>query len=100
MVTSVFERALDSCIRLRHTGPSSDVKVWGATGYTSWSPLVCLDGTLNSARCISGWSQAEPFSHLHGAQTYDERQVLDQPFAMLNIVKLDLMSLSIEWHKQ
>ncbi|GFV10164.1 uncharacterized protein TNCV_3661161 [Trichonephila clavipes] len=27
--------------------------VWGAIGYTSRSPLVCIDGTLNSARYVS-----------------------------------------------
>ncbi|GFY17799.1 transposable element Tcb1 transposase [Trichonephila clavipes] len=28
--------------------------VWGSTGYTSPSPVVCIDGTLNSAPYISG----------------------------------------------
>ncbi|GFW23984.1 hypothetical protein TNCV_4950301 [Trichonephila clavipes] len=28
--------------------------VWGAIGYTSRSTVVCIDGTLNSARYISG----------------------------------------------
>ncbi|GFY06030.1 transposable element Tcb1 transposase [Trichonephila clavipes] len=28
--------------------------VWGAIGFTSRSPLVRVDGTLNSARYISG----------------------------------------------
>ncbi|GFW79066.1 hypothetical protein TNCV_214981 [Trichonephila clavipes] len=27
---------------------------WGAIGYTFRSPLVCIDGALNSARYISG----------------------------------------------
>ncbi|GFV97921.1 uncharacterized protein TNCV_5069611 [Trichonephila clavipes] len=48
------DRTLAACIHLRHTGPSPDVMVWGAIGYTSRSPLVLIDGTLNSARYISG----------------------------------------------
>ncbi|PRD32343.1 UNVERIFIED_CONTAM: Transposable element Tcb1 transposase [Trichonephila clavipes] len=48
------ERILAACIRLRHTGPSPDVTVWGAIGYTSRSPLVRIEGTLNSACYISG----------------------------------------------
>ncbi|GFV48096.1 transposable element Tcb1 transposase [Trichonephila clavipes] len=48
------ERTLAAFIRHRHTGPSPGIMVWGAIGYTSWSPLVCIDGTLKSARYISG----------------------------------------------
>ena len=47
------ERTLEACIRHRHTGVSPDVMVWGAIGYTSRSPLVRIDGTLNSGRYIS-----------------------------------------------
>ncbi|GFT54425.1 uncharacterized protein TNCV_2727591 [Trichonephila clavipes] len=42
------------CIRYRHTGPTPDVMIRGDVGYTSWSPLVRSDGTLNSPRYISG----------------------------------------------
>ncbi|GFV73904.1 transposable element Tcb1 transposase [Trichonephila clavipes] len=48
------ERILAGCIRHCHTGPSPGMMVWGAIGYTSRSPLVRIDGTLNSARYISG----------------------------------------------
>ncbi|GFX00800.1 uncharacterized protein TNCV_4577671 [Trichonephila clavipes] len=48
------ECTLAASIRLRHTGPSSGVMVRGAIGYTFRSPLVRIDGTLNSARYISG----------------------------------------------
>lgn len=48
------ERTLPACIRHRHTGPSPGVMVWGAIGYTSRSPLVRIEGTLNSGRYISG----------------------------------------------
>ncbi|GFX41218.1 transposable element Tcb1 transposase [Trichonephila clavipes] len=37
--------------------------VWSSIGYTSWLPLVCIDGLLNHARYISGVLQlvALPF---------------------------------------
>ncbi|GFT29108.1 uncharacterized protein TNCV_3587311 [Trichonephila clavipes] len=41
-------------IHHRHIGPSTGVLVWGAFGYTSRTPLVRFDSTLNSARYISG----------------------------------------------
>ncbi|GFT46782.1 odorant receptor [Trichonephila clavipes] len=63
MVASVFGgitvNTLATCIHLRHTGPSPSVMVWGAIGYTSRSPLVRIDGTLNSARYISDLSPIE-----------------------------------------
>ncbi|GFY09562.1 uncharacterized protein TNCV_4322401 [Trichonephila clavipes] len=48
------ECALAVCIRLRHTDSPSGVRVLGAFGYMSWQPLMHIDGTLNSARYISG----------------------------------------------
>ncbi|GFU04629.1 uncharacterized protein TNCV_4377131 [Trichonephila clavipes] len=48
------ERTLAPYIRHRHTGSSPGTMVWGAIGYTSWSLLVRIDGTLNSAPYISG----------------------------------------------
>ncbi|GFY33293.1 uncharacterized protein TNCV_1241431 [Trichonephila clavipes] len=58
MVTSLFlrhhgERTMAACIRRRHTGPSPGMMVWDAIGYTSRSPLVHINGTLNSERYIS-----------------------------------------------
>ncbi|GFX66395.1 gag-pol [Trichonephila clavipes] len=47
------ERTMAACIRFRHTGISSDVMVWSDIGYTSRSPLVRTDSTLNSALYIS-----------------------------------------------
>ncbi|GFV93899.1 uncharacterized protein TNCV_1811541 [Trichonephila clavipes] len=38
----------------RHTDPSPGVMVSGAIGYTSRSPLVRIQSTLNSARYIPG----------------------------------------------
>ncbi|GFT85625.1 transposable element Tcb1 transposase [Trichonephila clavipes] len=58
MVASLFwqhhELPLSACIRLRHTDPTPVVMVWVVIGYTSRSPLGHIDGTLNSARYISG----------------------------------------------
>ncbi|GFX45804.1 transposable element Tcb1 transposase [Trichonephila clavipes] len=48
------EHTLTACICLRDIGPSPAVTVWGAIGYTSRSPLVSIDRTLNSARYIFG----------------------------------------------
>ncbi|GFW60976.1 transposable element Tcb1 transposase [Trichonephila clavipes] len=48
------ERRLAACIRHHHTDPSPAVMVWSAIVYKSRSSLVHIDGTLNSARYISG----------------------------------------------
>ncbi|GFT56234.1 uncharacterized protein TNCV_130221 [Trichonephila clavipes] len=48
------ERTLAACNRLRHIGPSPGMMVRRAIGYTSRSPLVRIDSTLNNARYISG----------------------------------------------
>ncbi|GFW82627.1 uncharacterized protein TNCV_3491991 [Trichonephila clavipes] len=48
------EHTLAACIWHRHTGPSLGMTVWGAIGHTFRSSLVCIDGTLNSVRYISG----------------------------------------------
>ncbi|GFY33749.1 transposable element Tcb1 transposase [Trichonephila clavipes] len=48
------ERTLAAYINHRHAGPSPGMMVCGAIGYMSRSPLVRIDGTLNSARYISG----------------------------------------------
>ncbi|GFX59784.1 transposable element Tcb1 transposase [Trichonephila clavipes] len=48
------ERTLAVCIRHNYTGRLPGVIVWGAIGYTSRSPLVRIEGFLNSARHISG----------------------------------------------
>ncbi|GFY32964.1 uncharacterized protein TNCV_2877131 [Trichonephila clavipes] len=45
---------LAGCIHHRHTYRSPSEMVWGAIGYTSRSPLVRINGTLNSAHYISG----------------------------------------------
>ncbi|GFS95823.1 transposable element Tcb1 transposase [Trichonephila clavipes] len=47
------ERTLEACIHHRHSGSSPGVKLWGAIEYVSRSPLIRIEGTLNSARDIS-----------------------------------------------
>ncbi|GFW78264.1 transposable element Tcb1 transposase [Trichonephila clavipes] len=47
------ERMLNSCVMHRHTGPVSDITVWGGIGYHSHTPLVRIAGVLNSQRYIS-----------------------------------------------
>lgn len=46
------ERRNQECIRQRHTGPTPGIMVWGAISYTGRTPLVIVEGTLNSARYI------------------------------------------------
>ena len=41
-----------TCIRHRHASLSPIVLAWGTTGYTTRSPLVHYDGTLNNHRYI------------------------------------------------
>ncbi|GFV28817.1 uncharacterized protein TNCV_3987661 [Trichonephila clavipes] len=62
------ESTLAACIRHRHTGPSPSTMLWGAIGYMSLSPLIRIDGPLNSALDISEnvWSMvAERLSRHH-----------------------------------
>ncbi|GFU68897.1 transposable element Tcb1 transposase [Trichonephila clavipes] len=48
---------LAAYIRHHHISSSPGVMVWGAISYTSRSPLIRIDGTLNSAPHNSGVSQ-------------------------------------------
>lgn len=48
----LWEHTLPACIRLRYTGPSRGEVVWNVIGYSSRSPLVRIDGPLNSDRYI------------------------------------------------
>ncbi|GFX87190.1 transposable element Tcb1 transposase [Trichonephila clavipes] len=47
------ERMLNSGVMHCHTGPALGIMVWGGIGYHSRTPLVRIDGTLNSQRYIS-----------------------------------------------
>lgn len=47
------ERMLNSFVMHRHTGPAPGIMVWSGIGYHSCTPLVRIDGTLNSQRYIS-----------------------------------------------
>ncbi|GFU66812.1 transposable element Tcb2 transposase [Trichonephila clavipes] len=47
------ERTLAACIRHRRNRPLPGMMVWRTIRYTSFSHLICIDGTLNSAHYIS-----------------------------------------------
>ncbi|GFX40883.1 transposable element Tcb1 transposase [Trichonephila clavipes] len=47
------ERMLKSCVMYRHTGPAPGIRICSGVGYHSRTPLVRIDGTLNSQRYIS-----------------------------------------------
>ncbi|GFW76871.1 transposable element Tcb1 transposase [Trichonephila clavipes] len=47
------ERMLYSCVMHRPIGSAPRIMVWGGIGYHSRTPLVRIDGTLNSQRYIS-----------------------------------------------
>ncbi|GFW93869.1 transposable element Tcb1 transposase [Trichonephila clavipes] len=44
---------LNCCVRHRHTGHAPDIMVCGGIVYHSRTPLVRIDGTLNSQHYIS-----------------------------------------------
>ncbi|GFS76920.1 uncharacterized protein TNCV_3756021 [Trichonephila clavipes] len=48
------ERTVASCIRHSLADQSPGVMVWSAIRYTSRSPIVCIDDTVNYTRYISG----------------------------------------------
>ncbi|GFX08424.1 transposable element Tcb1 transposase [Trichonephila clavipes] len=63
------ERMLNSCVMLRHTGPSPGIMVWGGIGYHSRTPRVRIAGTLNSQRYISKVLEPVVFPYLQGLTT-------------------------------
>ncbi|GFW87352.1 transposable element Tc1 transposase [Trichonephila clavipes] len=60
---------LNSCVMLRHTGPSPGIMVWGVIGYHSRTPLVRIAGTLNSQRYISEMLEPIVLPHRLGLAT-------------------------------
>ncbi|GFX03577.1 transposable element Tcb1 transposase [Trichonephila clavipes] len=44
---------LNNCVMHHHTGPAPGIMVWGGNGYHSRTPLVRIEGTLNSQCYIS-----------------------------------------------
>ncbi|GFY33253.1 transposable element Tc1 transposase [Trichonephila clavipes] len=63
------ERMLNSCVMHRHTGPVSDIMVWGGIGYHSRTPLVCIACTLNSQHYISEVLEPVVLPYLQGLGT-------------------------------
>ncbi|GFT46992.1 odorant receptor [Trichonephila clavipes] len=74
MVASVFggEHTSATGILHRHTGPSPGMIVRGAIGYTSWSLLVRIDGTLNSSENVSSMIAKRLARHYTPVTTVDE----------------------------
>ncbi|GFW33765.1 uncharacterized protein TNCV_4052141 [Trichonephila clavipes] len=63
------ERMVNSCVMHRHTGPAPGITVWGGIGYHSHTPLVCIDGTLNSQRYISEVLEPVVLPYIQGLAT-------------------------------
>ncbi|GFW95794.1 transposable element Tcb1 transposase [Trichonephila clavipes] len=55
--------------QLRHTGPSSDIMVWGGIEYPSLTTLVRIAGTLNSQRYVSEVLESVVLPYLQGLAT-------------------------------
>ncbi|GFV66228.1 transposable element Tcb1 transposase [Trichonephila clavipes] len=63
------ERMLKSCIMPHHTGPASDIILWGGIGYHSRTPLVRIASILNSQRYISEVLEPVVLPYLQGLAT-------------------------------
>ncbi|GFU15778.1 transposable element Tcb1 transposase [Trichonephila clavipes] len=63
------KRMLNSFAIPLHTGPAPDIMVWGGIGYHSRTPLVRIDGTLNSQRYISEVLEPVVLPYLQGLAT-------------------------------
>ncbi|GFT30323.1 transposable element Tcb1 transposase [Trichonephila clavipes] len=53
----------------RHTGPAPGIMVWGGIGYHFHTPLVHIDGILNSQRYISKVLEPVVLPYLQGLAT-------------------------------
>ncbi|GFW24655.1 transposable element Tcb1 transposase [Trichonephila clavipes] len=60
---------LNSCVMHRHTGPASGIMVWGGIRYHSRTPLVHINGTLNSQRYIFEVLEPVVLAYLQGLVT-------------------------------
>ncbi|GFW28288.1 hypothetical protein TNCV_4639551 [Trichonephila clavipes] len=47
-----------------------------------------------------GWNRAKSYCYPHGARSDGQRQSYNLPLDTMNFLDLDLMLLSIRWHKQ
>ncbi|GFS92591.1 transposable element Tcb1 transposase [Trichonephila clavipes] len=63
------ERMMNSSIMHRHTGPAPGITVWGGIGYHFRTPLVRIDGILNSQRYISEVLEPVVLPYLQGLAT-------------------------------
>ncbi|GFU24562.1 transposable element Tcb1 transposase [Trichonephila clavipes] len=70
---------LNSCVMHRLTGPAPGIMVWVRIGYHSRTPLVRIDGTLNSQRYISEVLEPVVLPYLQGLATAIFQQDNAQP---------------------
>ncbi|GFU74170.1 transposable element Tcb1 transposase [Trichonephila clavipes] len=66
---------LNSCIMHRHTDPAPRIMVWGGIGYHSRTPLVRIDGTLNSQCYNSEVLEPVVLPYLQGLATNIFQQI-------------------------
>ncbi|GFV28617.1 odorant receptor [Trichonephila clavipes] len=88
------EGTLAACVCHRHTGLSPDMMLWGAIGYTSRSPLVRIDGTLNSACYISGVLHPWFYASFESCKTLCLSRVMHSRMLLV----LYLPSLHLDYH--
>ncbi|GFS60353.1 transposable element Tcb1 transposase [Trichonephila clavipes] len=60
---------LNSCVMHQHTGTASGIMVWGGNGYHPLTPLVRIDGILNSQRYMSEMLEPVALPYLQGLAT-------------------------------
>ncbi|GFX01893.1 transposable element Tcb1 transposase [Trichonephila clavipes] len=89
------ERMMNSCVMHHHTGPAPGFMVWGGAGYHSRTPLVQIDGSLNSQRYISEASEPVVLPYLQGMTTAIFQQDNALPHVVC-IVKRFFVSHQIE----
>ncbi|GFV79575.1 transposable element Tcb1 transposase [Trichonephila clavipes] len=74
------EGMLNSCVMHHHNGSAPDIMVWGGIGYPSRTPLVRIDGTLNSQRYISEVLEPVVLPYIQGLATVIFQQDNARPY--------------------
>ncbi|GFU80937.1 transposable element Tcb1 transposase [Trichonephila clavipes] len=70
---------LNSCVMHRHNGPAPGIMVWGSIEYHPRTPLVRIDGTLNSQRYISEVLEPVVLHYFQGLATAIFQQDNERP---------------------
>ncbi|GFW94543.1 transposable element Tcb1 transposase [Trichonephila clavipes] len=84
------ERTMAANIHNLYTVPTPGVMLWGDAGYTSRSPLVRIDGTLNGSHYISGMLRFMVLSFIQALQSPMFQRVNARPH-VTSIVRPCLM---------